>query len=113
MAIDEPTNRRLRSALGDVAGISEKRMMGGTSFFLHGNMIAGADRPKGRECRFMFRVGKARNDEVAALPGADAMVQGGRRMRGFFFVEAALCDEALLKAYLGHALAHARSLPPK
>jgi TfoX/Sxy family transcriptional regulator of competence genes len=57
MAHDEDLAARFRDGLAGMAGVSEKRMMGGVCFFLHGNMIGGADRTKSGERRFMFRVG--------------------------------------------------------
>ena len=88
-------------------------MMGGLCFMLDGHMIGGADRTKEGEPRFMFRVGKDNDAKAAALPGANPMVQGGRRMKGFFFVNADACDDACLNAWLALATTFVRSLPPK
>ncbi|MGF7171966.1 hypothetical protein FHS91_003669 [Sphingobium xanthum] len=112
MAVDEAVTLRMRAALGDGPGISEKRMMGGVCFFLNRNMVCGADRSKEGEPRFMFRVGKG-NDAASVLPEGVPMVLGDRPMRGFYFVDAERCDDALLRRWLDVALAHARSLPPK
>lgn len=112
MAFDEALTMRMRAALGNDAEISEKRMMGGICFFLHGNMACGADRTKEGEGRFMFRVGKG-NEAAAAMPGGAPMVLGDRPMHGFYFVDADRCDDDLLQRWLALALAHARSLPPK
>ena len=112
MAYDEVLADRMRSAIGDDPGISEKRMMGGVCFFLHGNMIGGADRSKEGERRFMFRVGKG-NDAVATLPEGVPMILGDRPMAGFYFVNAERCDDELLANWLMAAMAHAGSLPPK
>ena len=81
-------------------------------FFLHGNMVCGADRSKEDERRFMFRVGKG-NDAAAALPMGQPMVLGERPMPGFYFVDGESCDDQLLQRWLELAMAHARSLPPK
>lgn len=70
MAPDPDLAERMRTALGCGAEFSEKRMMGGTCFFLHGTMAGGADRSKEGERRFMFRVGKA-NAGRAAEPCRD------------------------------------------
>lgn len=102
----------MRAAIGGDAGISEKRMMGGVCFFLHGNMIGGADRSKQGERRLMFRVGKG-NDAAASLPEGIPMILGDRPMAGFYFVNAERCDDALLADWLKVALIHAGSLPPK
>lgn len=59
MAYDEQLTDRLRNTLEGLAGLSEKRMMGGVCFLLQGNMLGGADRTKDGAGRFMFRVGRA------------------------------------------------------
>jgi hypothetical protein len=112
MAFDEALAQRMRAALGDGPGFSEKRMMGGVCFFLHGNMVCGADRSKEGERRFMFRVGKG-NAAAADLPEAVPLVLGDRPMPGFYFVSGERCDDVLLRSWLDVALTHARSLPPK
>jgi hypothetical protein len=111
MAFDEALTLRMRSAVGNGPNISEKRMMGGVCFFLHGNMVCGADRSKEGERRFMFRVGKG--NAAAALPMGQPMVLGERPMPGFYFVDGETCDEQLLQRWLELAMTHARSLPPK
>lgn len=112
MAYDENLTQQMRAALASFDGITEKRMMGGICFFLHGNMISGADRTRQAERRYMFRVGKG-NDAASALPGGVRMIQGNRPMTGFYFVNGDLCDDTLLKRWLDVALNHARGLPPK
>lgn len=112
MAFDEALMLQIRAALGGGPDISEKRMMGGICFFLHGNMVCGADRSKEGARRFMFRVGKS-NDAAAVLPMGVPMVLGDRPMPGFYFVEAEECDDALLRRWLDVALAYARNLPSK
>ena len=44
MPVDEALTARMRDALAAHVGISEKKMMGGTCFFLNGNMLSGARR---------------------------------------------------------------------
>ena len=41
MAFDPGVAERLRDALRDRAGVSEKRMFGGIAFMLRGHMLAG------------------------------------------------------------------------
>ena len=113
MAYDEDTANRFRSALDGMEGISEKRMMGGVCFLLNGNMIGGADRPKDGTPRLMFRVGKDNQAEADKLPGAQPMEMGGRRMSGFYFVDAEDCDEDALKQWMSQALKFVTTLPPK
>jgi hypothetical protein len=113
MAIDEDLNDRLREALGNRVGVSEKRMMGAMCFLLHGHMIAGADRTREGERRFIFRLGKSNHDAGLELPGAEPMVQGGRTLSGLFFVGEDDCDDELLQTWLDLAIANALTLPPK
>ena len=113
MAYDEELAARFRAALDGTAGISEKRMMGGVCFFLHGNMIGGADRTRTGERRFMFRVGKDNQAEALERPGAEAVEMGGRRMGGFVFVDADACDQAALDGWIALALGFIRTLPKK
>ena len=112
MAYDAELSDRYRSALAKRDQITEKRMMGGICFFLHGNMVGGADRSKQGERRFMFRVGKG-NPAAAELPHGVPVILGERPMPGFYFVDAECCDDALLADWLKLALTHAASLPPK
>ena len=113
MAYDEDLARRFGDALEGMAGISEKRMMGGICFMLNGNMIGGADQAKDGTRRFMFRVGKGNHHAGLELPGAIAMEQGGRKMSGFFFVEEEGCSDSDLRAWLSLAISHAAELPAK
>jgi TfoX/Sxy family transcriptional regulator of competence genes len=113
MAYDEDLTDRFAASLDGMAGVSQKRMMGGVCFLLDGNMIGGADRTKTGEGRFMFRVGK--DNEAAALtrPGAVIMEQGGRRMGGLIFVAEDECGGAALKEWVSLALSFVTTLPPK
>lgn len=113
MTVDPDLNDRFRHALDGIEGVSEKRMMGGTCFFLHGNMIGGADLAKSGERRFMFRIGKDREAAALARPGATPIEFSGRRMGGMVFVDAAACDAASLTQWVRLALDFVGSLPPK
>jgi TfoX/Sxy family transcriptional regulator of competence genes len=111
---DEELSDRLREALEGMAGVSERRMMGGLCFMLNGNMLGGAHREKSGEQLFMFRVGKESEAEALARPGAMPMQLGDRSpMRGFIFVDASLCDDSQLKGWVSLALAYISTLPPK
>ena len=113
MAYDEETAARFRTALTGQNGVSEKRMMGGVCFLLQGNMIGGADKPKGGQSRFMFRVGKTNQARAATMPLAEPMNKGGRPMSGFFFVDANNCDDKLLHQWIILALDFVKELPAK
>ena len=111
---DEELSDRMREVLEGMAGISEKRMMGGLCFMLNGNMLGGAHREKSGEQLFMFRVGRENESAALSRPGARPMQLGDRSpMRGFVFVEASLCDDSQLRDWVSLALSHISSLPPK
>lgn len=113
VAQDPELSERMRAALGTGAEFTEKQMMGGTCFFLNGNMVGGADRSKDGERRFMFRVGKDNVERAAELGAMGQLLLGDRVMPGFYFVDAKRCDDVLLGKWLALALENARSLPPK
>lgn len=103
----------MRAALATYDHVTEKRMMGGTCFFLHGNMVGGADRDAARGGRLMFRVGKDREAEALKRAGAYPVVLGERRMGGLIFVDEASCDAASLAEWVKLSLAFVTTLPPK
>jgi len=118
MAYDELTTERFREALhahlDDLSGVEEKRMMGGICFMLNGNMVGGADMEKETGLRrFMFRMGKDNQAIGEKLPGAIPMEMGGRKMRGFFFVEEESCDDEALMQWIETTVGFVKTLPPK
>lgn len=90
-------------------GLEEKRMFGGHSFYLDGNMVCCASKTG-----MMARVGKAQESTALENPYASPFMRTGRRMGGL--VEVApegLKRDADLEAWVAMALVNARSLPPK
>jgi len=83
-------------------------MFGGYCWLLNGNMICGVE-----VGRFMFRVGKAREAEALAHPGAEPVVFSGRKMGGIVWVDADAALEAGLASWIDLAAAFAGALPPK
>lgn len=101
---------RIRSALADEPGVTEKKMFGGLCFLHHGNMLCGVTN-KGA---FMVRVGKALEARARALPGARDMDFTGKRMGGMLFVDdAAITEDPALRTWVELCLEHARTLPAK
>jgi hypothetical protein len=76
-------------------------------------MVGGAHRDKSGRGLFMFRVGVDNVGAAEAIGGGEKLVQGGRLMRGFYFVEADDCDHARFQDWLSLAVSHALSLEPK
>jgi hypothetical protein len=109
MAFNENLAGRIRSALGDQAGLTEKKMFGGIAFMLHGNMVCGVTRDD-----LMVRVGPQRHDEALARPHARPMDFTGRAMKGMVFVgRDGYAADGDLRSWIDLALSHAGSLPAK
>lgn len=84
---------RIRSILDGDPNVGEIRMFGGVCFTLNGNMLVGSM----NRGDLLVRVGKDREAEALARPGAASMDFTGRRMNGFVVVanEAVAEDHAL------------------
>jgi hypothetical protein len=99
---------RIRAAL-PAGHVTEKRMFGGVTFLLNGNMLCCASKQG-----LMVRVG--RDAEAAALsqPFARPCLGTGRQMAGFIMVErAGIPDGGMLSQWLDMARAYVERLPPK
>lgn len=109
MAYDEGLAELMRSDLGDVPGLEEKRMFGGLCFLQHGHMVCGVH--KGGA---MYRVGKANEDAARAIDGAGPMEFTGRKMGGMIDVTFdAMADDNKRAAWTRMALQFVTGLPPK
>jgi TfoX/Sxy family transcriptional regulator of competence genes len=108
MAVDEDLVERMRAVLAGTGAVREVRMFGGVCFMLDGNMVAGTSK-RG----LLVRVGKDRQPDVLARPGAKLMEMGGRMMEGYVFVEPAPHDKDALRDWLGLAVGFVKTLPPK
>ena len=102
MAWDETVAERLREGLLAVEGVEEKRMFGGLCFLVRGNMACVAS---GRGGAF-FRVGKDREAEALALPGAARMVMAGREKPGFIHFDGGSLEESLSCRHWWSSKAH-------
>jgi TfoX-like protein len=108
MAVEAALLLRLRQALADRRGVTEKRMFGGVCFMLRDHMLCGTGKNG-----FMFRVGADQHAEALARPGARPMEFGGRRMRGFVWVDPKSCRESALAEWLAIAERYVAQLPAK
>ena len=110
MPYDEELAARIRAALAGEDGLTERRMFGGLSFLVTGNMAVAARNDGG----MMVRVDPAEVDAVMASTGAVPVEMRGRPMRGWLHVDTAdvEADDALA-TWVERGLACARSLPPK
>ena len=108
MAVDEPLAERVRAMLAGVGAVREVRMFGGLCFMLDGNMVAGTSK-RG----LLVRVGKDRQPDALARPGATPMEMGGRTMEGYVFVDPAPRGDEALRDWLELAVGFVQTLPPK
>jgi TfoX/Sxy family transcriptional regulator of competence genes len=111
MTYDERLADEVRERLAALDGeVVEKRMFGGLAFMVEGNLAVAASRRGG----LLVRTDPADSEEVEARPGVEPMESTGRRMPGWYFVEAeALTDEDDVGAWVDRALAFVATLPPK
>ena len=89
--------------------MTEKKMFGGLSFLVNGNMCCGVIREN-----LVVRVGPERYDETLSKPNARPMDFTGRALKGFVYVSPAGCrTSASLKKWVEMGVELARSLPKK
>ncbi len=109
MAYCEERADRIRKALQGVEGITERKMFGGLSFMLGGNMCCGiASRD------LVVRIGPDGYEDALEQPNARVMDFTGRPLRGMVYVAPAgyETDEALAE-WTSRGVGYARSLPAK
>ena len=110
MTYDEGLAQRIREAVGDEPGLSEKGMFGGLAFLVHGNMAVSASGQGG----LLLRVDPADTEMLVAEEHVGPMEMRGREMNGWLRV----ADEAVesdddLRRWVDIGVAYARALPPK
>ena len=109
MAYNEELALRVREALGDREGLTERKMFGGLGFMLNGNMCCGIVSDD-----LMVRVGAENHQDALAQPHARPMDFTGRAMKGFVFVDVhGLQEDGALEQWLDRGVAFAQSLPKK
>ncbi|MBF6163536.1 TfoX/Sxy family protein [Streptomyces gardneri] len=107
MAYDEELAERIRELIAPGPELTERKMFGGLSFLISGNMAVAASGQGG----LLVRVGP---DEGERLLGdaARPMVMGGREMVGWLLVTD-VDDDEVLREWVERGVAYARALPPK
>ena len=109
MAYDETLAQRVKDALSDQPGITEKRMFGGLAFMLGGNMCVCVT-----QSSLMTRVGPDAYEDALAQPHAGRSDLTGRPMRGWVLVAPeGLATDAGLSEWVGRATAFTATLPAK
>jgi TfoX/Sxy family transcriptional regulator of competence genes len=109
MAYDEALADRIRSAIGDRPGVTERKMFGGLCFMAGGNMFCGIVKDD-----LMARVGAEQHAEALSQPGARPMDFSGRPMVGMVYVAPPFIDDdATLSSWVARSYEFASSLPAK
>ena len=108
MAYDERLAARVRALLASRTDVSERKMFGGLTFMVGGNMCCGVN---GEE--LIVRLDPGREDDALARPHARPMDLTGRRMRGFITVHPDGLTGSRLDRWVHEAVARAGTLPPK
>ena len=108
MAFDESLAERIRDALADVGGVTDKRMFGGVTFMVEGNMAVGV---MGDD--LIVRLGEQAAESALAEPGTRVFDFTGRPMRNWVVVDGDRLDDESLTRWLRAGLDFASSLPPK
>lgn len=98
---------RVRSALAEVPGVTEKKMFGSVGFMVRGHLCVSA-----RAERIMCRLDPADHAQAISKEGCRTVVMRGREMRGYVYVDAdALKTAHSLQGWLGQALEFNKTLP--
>ena len=109
MAYDEALAARVRSAFDGDPLVTERKMFGGVTFMVAGNMACGI---VGDE--MMVRVGPDSYEDALSRPHARPMDFTGRPMRGMIYVAGpGFESDQDLAAWVDSGASFARSLPPK
>jgi TfoX/Sxy family transcriptional regulator of competence genes len=110
VAYDEELAERIRELIGDQPNLTEKKMFGGLSFLIGGNMAIAASGQGG----LLVRVDPEESDELVASTKATTMEMRGREMKGWLRVpsEHVGTNEELAE-WAERGTSYARSLPAK
>jgi hypothetical protein len=109
MAYDEELAQRLRSVLGELPGLQEKKMFGGVGFILHGNMACGVH---GND--LIVRVGVEKYQEALAQPHTHIFDMTGRPMTGWIVVDPlGLVEATELRQWVLRGVEFVKTLPDK
>jgi TfoX/Sxy family transcriptional regulator of competence genes len=109
MAYDAGLAERIREALADRAGVTERRMFGGLAFMLDGHVFAGIV-----GSTLMARVGAAGEQAALARAHVRPMDFTGRPMKGYVYVDPeGIAEDLALCDWIDGCIGVARALPPK
>ena len=110
MAYDIDLADRMRDALRDEQGVTEKKMFGGLAFLINGNMSVSASREGG----LLLRVDPDETDALLAKPNAEPFAMRGREMQGWLRVAPdGVQTKRQLERWVARGVDYARTLPAK
>lgn len=110
MAYDQDLADRLRVALGDEDGVTEKRMFGGLAFLVNRHLAVAASSASD----LMVRIDPADATEFLTQDGVAQMEMRGRPMTGWIRVGLGALDrDGDLQLWVDRGVRYARGLPPK
>jgi TfoX/Sxy family transcriptional regulator of competence genes len=109
MAYDEGLAERIREHMEGIEGLTEKKMMGGLAFMIHGHIAAAA---KGET--LVIRCAKEDWDAFCAEPSAGPMMRGKTGMTSWVVVDIdAVAEDEELAKWVERGRDFARSQDPK
>jgi TfoX/Sxy family transcriptional regulator of competence genes len=108
MAYDEDLVARIREHVRSRPDVTERKMFGGLTFLIGGNMACGVSRNE-----LMVRTGPLRYEEALTRPEAHLMEFTGRPMKGMISVRAEGLDNGALAEWVEMGVSFAASLPLK
>lgn len=110
MAYDEKLADRIRDLLLEDTDVTEKKMFGGLTFLVGGNMAVAASGQGG----LLVRVDPAEAEPLVANGDATPMEMRGRPMRGWLRVDSdSVRTKRQLTKWVYAGVTYARLLPPK
>jgi TfoX/Sxy family transcriptional regulator of competence genes len=109
MAYDQDLASRIRFALGNIPGMTEKKMFGGVGFLINGNMACGVH---GND--MIVRLEPDRYPDATKLANVKPFDMTGRPMKGWLMVEpAGVTTDLELDKWLRMAVDFVHTLPAK
>jgi len=109
MPYDEKLALRVRIALENLPGLTEKKMFGGVGYLLHGNMACGVHKEF-----LIVRIGPDAYQDALDKPHTKVFDITGRPMTGWVMVTPEGCtDSAALTSWVQRGVDFAATLPPK
>jgi TfoX/Sxy family transcriptional regulator of competence genes len=109
MAYDEELVTRIRDLIDDRTGVEEKKMFGGLTFMVNGNMACGVTKDV-----LVVRVGADHYEEALGVPFARECDFTGRPLKSMVMVDRRGFESSGdLRAWVERGVRYARSMPIK